>query len=288
MKRFFFISGIFHVALLLLLYSWEVPLADRSLPRNIIQVSLVEKIEEKKIEKVITPTLKELKKVETPEKKEVSSILAKKEEKIEEKIEQAQPILKEEMRKDEKQVPPENKALIMQAEQPLVVQTKAISEFQEGGNPKSLRPSPEGKGDSGGREESGSIFLASVASGGKAEGIGLGGGSGATGQAKGEGSPGQITSDRLSSGESDSILSSIIRKIEAAKRYPGMARKMGIEGVAVVRFKMKSEGQVQAVELVDSSGSEILDKASLETVRAAAPFPYKKGWLRVEIVFKIF
>jgi protein TonB len=287
MKRFFFISGIFHVALLLLLYSWEVPLADRSLPRNIIQVSLVEKIEEKKIEKVITPTLKELKKVETPEKKEVSPILAKKEEKIEEKIEQAQAIVKEEVRKEEKQVSPENKALIMQAEQPLVVQMKIMPESQHGGNPESMGSPPEGKGDFRGREGSGSTFLASVASGGEAEGIGLGGGSGSPGQAKGEGSPGQITNSRPSSGELDSVLLSIIRKIEAAKHYPRMARKMGIEGKAVVRFKMRSEGQVEAVELVDSSGSEILDNASVETVRAAAPFPYKEGWLKVGIVFKI-
>jgi protein TonB len=89
-------------------------------------------------------------------------------------------------------------------------------------------------------------------------------------------------------GELDAILSLILRKLEAAKRYPRMARKMGIEGTAVVRFKLKPEGRVEAVEIVDSSGSEILDTASLETVRAAAPFPYKEGWLKVGIVFKIF
>ena len=63
---------------------------------------------------------------------------------------------------------------------------------------------------------------------------------------------------------------------------------MGIEGTAVVRFRLRPEGRVEAVEIVDSSGSEILDKASLETVHAAAPFPYKAGWLKVGIVFKIF
>ncbi len=85
----------------------------------------------------------------------------------------------------------------------------------------------------------------------------------------------------------DPILSLIIRKIEAAKRYPRMARKMGIEGTAVVRFKLRSEGQVEAVEIMESSGSEILDKASIETVRDAAPLPYKDGWLKVGIAFKI-
>jgi protein TonB len=91
-----------------------------------------------------------------------------------------------------------------------------------------------------------------------------------------------------SGGGSDPVLSLILRKLETAKRYPRMARKLGVEGTAVVRFRLKPEGGVEAVGIVDSSGSELLDKASLETVQAAAPFPYKEGWLKVGIVFKIF
>ena len=75
--------------------------------------------------------------------------------------------------------------------------------------------------------------------------------------------------------------------IEEAKRYPRAARRMGIEGKTVVRFKLKPGGQVEAVEVAESSGSDILDKASVETVREAAPLPYKEGWLKVGIVFKI-
>jgi TonB family protein len=163
-----------------------------------------------------------------------------------------------------------------------------MAQYQESGNPEALPPLPEGNLSFGAKEGSGSTFLASVASGGGAGGIGLGGKSQTPGGAKGEGSPGQMANIRPSTGEWDPTLSLIIRKIEAAKRYPRMARKMGIEGTAIVRFKLRPEGQVEAVEIVDSSGSEILDKASLETVRAAAPFPYKEGWLKVGIVFKIF
>ena len=83
------------------------------------------------------------------------------------------------------------------------------------------------------------------------------------------------------------IQQQIMRKIEAAKRYPKVARKMGIEGTAVVRFKLKPQGKVEAVEIAESSGSEILDNASLQTVRDAAPLPYKEGSLKVGIVFKI-
>jgi TonB family protein len=108
-----------------------------------------------------------------------------------------------------------------------------------------------------------------------------------SGPAKGEGSTLHVSRGHSSSRESDQTLQQILRKIEAAKRYPKAARKMGIEGITTVRFKLRPGGQVEAVEVVESSGSEILDKASLETVRDAAPLPYKEGWLKVGIIFKI-
>lgn len=85
----------------------------------------------------------------------------------------------------------------------------------------------------------------------------------------------------------DETLLLILRKIEAVKKYPRMARRMGIEGKATVRFQILPNGSIGAVEILESSGFEILDQASLQTVRDAAPLPYKEGWLKVGIVFKI-
>jgi TonB family protein len=294
MGRFFIIiSAIFHGALLLLLFSWEVPLADRIVAKNILEVSLVEKVEETNLPKILPRILKEPEKVKIPEKREMIRAPEKeevrKEEKREEKIGQAQAILKEQRQKADDPAPTENKALKDQGEQPLGAQAKTNPQPQEGGNLEGLESWPEGKGGPGAKEGSGSAFLTSAASLVGGEGIDLGGGGGIPGRTKGEGSPGQMANIHHSpGGESDAIPSLILRKLEAAKRYPRMARKMGIEGTAVVRFKLKPEGRVEAVEIVDSSGSEILDTASLETVRAAAPFPYKEGWLKVGIVFKIF
>jgi len=294
MGRFFIIiSAIFHGALFLLLFSWEVPLADRLLPRNILEVSLVEKVEETNLQKIVPRILKEPGKVKIPEKREMIQAPEKKEvrkdEKREEKREPAQAILKEERQEADDPVPPENKALKPQVEQPSGAQEKTNPQLREGGNLEALELLPEGKGGPGAKEGPGSAFLASAASLVGVEGIGLGGGAGIPGRAKGEGSPGQMASIHHSpGGDLDPILSLILRKLEAAKRYPRMARKMGVEGTAVVRFRLRPEGRVEAVEIVDSSGSEILDKASLETVHAAAPFPYKAGWLKVGIVFKIF
>ncbi len=121
----------------------------------------------------------------------------------------------------------------------------------------------------------------------RAEAAGREAGGGGLGPTNGEGVAGQVGSVGTSSGEADATLLLIMRKIEAAKRYPKVARAMGIEGTAVVRFRLEPSGQVERVEVVRSSGSEILDRASLETVRDAAPLPYKEGWLKVGIVFKI-
>jgi len=296
MGRFFIIiSTMLHGGLLLILFSWEIPLADRLLLGNILEVSLVEKIEEMKPQKILPLIMKKPEKMKRPEKREILPPPeikdVKKEEKREEKIEPAPVVLKEERQKEEGPVPPENKALRPQVEQILGAQAKTNPQPQEGGNLKVGDSLPEGKRGPGTKEGSGATFLASAASGVGAEGMGLGGKGGPAGGAKGEGPQGQMASIHHSSGSGgglDPILSLILRKLEAAKQYPRMARRMGIEGTAVVSFKLKPEGRVEAVEIVDSSGSEILDRASLETVHAAAPFPYKEGWLKVGIVFKIF
>src|SRR5208283_2393619 len=118
MKRFFLISAIFHGALLLLLFSWEVPLADRLLSKNILEVSLVEKVEEMSLPKILPPILKEPEKVKIPEKREMIRSPERKEvrqeEKREEKIEPSLAILQEERQKADDPVPPEVKALKLQ------------------------------------------------------------------------------------------------------------------------------------------------------------------------------
>jgi protein TonB len=156
----------------------------------------------------------------------------------------------------------------------------------EGGERKELA-SPEAIPQiSTARGNPGAIFLASIGTGPEREGIQTGKGEKDPGPAK---EKGLAPSSRIqsSSQEGDSILSEILSRIEGAKRYPKAARRMHMEGKATVRFKIKADGKVDSVELVESSGSEILDQASLETVRRAVPLPFKEGWLKVGIVFKI-
>ena len=63
------------------------------------------------------------------------------------------------------------------------------------------------------------------------------------------------------------------RKIESSKKYPIAAQTAGIQGRAGVRMTILKDGRLGKVEITKSSGYEILDKAALQSVRSAAPFP---------------
>jgi protein TonB len=73
--------------------------------------------------------------------------------------------------------------------------------------------------------------------------------------------------------------------IERAKSYPRLARERGIEGVVHVRFRVREGGAVDDVQVVRSSGSAILDSASVKTVYRASPMPRVKGWVEVPMAY---
>jgi len=347
-KLFFFISILLHGTILLLLFSWEVPLAKRVFSKSILQVSLVETIEKKpkikkaaslnlpkredfpKIKEVeitvtspVTPAVKKEEMEESKEEKREIEQEKKEEQKQQQVAEKAEPApaeLREEKPGEKEKLPQE----------PLQTQIK-IRESREkadsdrpGGDPQASGPDgpvfqdlgphqtqpahqailkrPQSSGGGGSKTsalslegisnpgeimDSSPIFLASAGLGEGREGIPAQEGNKGSGPAKRDEGPLRVSKIPSPSQEIDPIHLEILRKIEAAKRYPKVARKMGIEGTTVVRFKIAPKGQVEALEIIESSGSEILDKASIETVRDAAPFPYKDGWLKVGIVFKI-
>jgi TonB family protein len=73
--------------------------------------------------------------------------------------------------------------------------------------------------------------------------------------------------------------------IERAKSYPRLARERGIQGVVHVRFRVREGGTVDDVQVVRSSGSAILDSASVKTVYRASPMPHVKGWVEVPMAY---
>jgi TonB family protein len=73
----------------------------------------------------------------------------------------------------------------------------------------------------------------------------------------------------------------LVEAIERVKKYPRLARERGMEGVVRLRFMLNPSGGVDAVEVVKSSGYEILDSASVSAVYRAAPMPYVNGWVEM-------
>lgn len=65
----------------------------------------------------------------------------------------------------------------------------------------------------------------------------------------------------------------IKQKIEEKKEYPASAISRGIGGVVYLRFTVISDGHVDKIEIVKTSGYKVLDQSAVETVKKSSPFP---------------
>jgi protein TonB len=55
--------------------------------------------------------------------------------------------------------------------------------------------------------------------------------------------------------------------------YPRIARQMGWEGKVIVSFVIASDGMAKNIRVINSSGREIFDRNSVETIKNVSPFP---------------
>jgi periplasmic protein TonB len=67
--------------------------------------------------------------------------------------------------------------------------------------------------------------------------------------------------------------SQLVAKLERSKRYPSEAQSRGEQGIAQLAFSVDRGGGVHNARIVRSSGSSLLDRATLELVARAAPLP---------------
>lgn len=86
----------------------------------------------------------------------------------------------------------------------------------------------------------------------------------------------------------------VVSKIIARKKYPKWARDEGLVGTVTVAFTVSSGGRAGGVRVAGSSGVSALDKAAVQTVKSASPFPpipkeLGKSSLsfRVRVVYKL-
>jgi protein TonB len=68
-------------------------------------------------------------------------------------------------------------------------------------------------------------------------------------------------------------------RIESIWHYPEEAAEKGIYGDLVIKFTIKKNGQLGAVEIVRGSGYPILDEAAMEALKEGAPYwPLPESW----------
>jgi len=81
---------------------------------------------------------------------------------------------------------------------------------------------------------------------------------------------------QLTEGQIEDLRSRYLRKVlerlEAAKRYPRLAYRRGLEGTVEIEFTISGDGNAAAAEIRQSSGHRSLDAAAAEMVSRATPF----------------
>ena len=68
--------------------------------------------------------------------------------------------------------------------------------------------------------------------------------------------------------------------IEAHWEYPEMALRYGLQGRLFLEFTIGSQGQLERLRVLRSSGSQLLDEEAVRAIRAAAPFPPIPSWVK--------
>jgi len=79
----------------------------------------------------------------------------------------------------------------------------------------------------------------------------------------------------------------IQQRIQAALRYPPLARERKLEGTALLRFDIDHAGNPRDVVVQASSGLALLDRAATAAVADAAPLPWVYGRLQVPVLFSL-
>jgi len=67
--------------------------------------------------------------------------------------------------------------------------------------------------------------------------------------------------------------SALVARLERYKRYPAEARARGVQGVTQLAFSVDRSGHVHRARILRSSGSSLLDRATLALIARAQPLP---------------
>lgn len=133
--------------------------------------------------------------------------------------------------------------------------------------------------DDSGAERDASGGSEHAANSGTAEGDGSGAAGGA-GQGYGAGSgsgQGSGDSGAQGTGRGSFDIAGFRAAIDANKQYPSMAIRRGLTGSVTVAVTLGPSGSCQGVSIIASSGQRLLDRAAVQAVRDACPYPNPEG-----------
>jgi len=71
----------------------------------------------------------------------------------------------------------------------------------------------------------------------------------------------------------DPYMNELRDEIEKYRAYPPLARSLGLQGIATYRLVIDPLGRIMSVNLVESSGADILDRAGRDMILAPGKFP---------------
>lgn len=76
-----------------------------------------------------------------------------------------------------------------------------------------------------------------------------------------------------------SYFNKIKQSIELQWEYPEVALRYGLQGRLSLEFAIASNGQLERLRILRSSGSQVLDDEALRAIKAASPFPPVPPWI---------
>jgi TonB family protein len=82
-------------------------------------------------------------------------------------------------------------------------------------------------------------------------------------------------------------LAEIRRRVQEAVVYPPRARSNGITGVTRIRFEVAANGYASKIRTVETSGSNLLDRAAEQGAVDAGELPRVYGRVEVPIRFEL-
>lgn len=98
-----------------------------------------------------------------------------------------------------------------------------------------------------------------------------------------------VNADRAFANARDAYIMELYAIIKKHYTYPPLARRRGQEGRVQLRFVIGEAGRAQDIEVVASSGFNLLDRAAVETIRSIPlPPPPRRGMqIPITIVYRL-